>query len=90
MPVLNIIKIFQTIKLWSAQKFGLETRSGELTRKRKTQELFFLHATRLLDLIYIPIKYYQIISNRMGVISCTKFRFNVNKKLGLRLANNKC
>ena len=64
----NYFKIFQTIKkLWSAEEFGLEIRSGEIIRKITKQELSFLHATCLLDLIYIPTKYYQIISNSMGV-----------------------
>ena len=49
----NIMKIFQTIKkLWNASKFGLEIRSGEITRKRTEQELSFLHLTL-----------YQILSN---------------------------
>ena len=35
MALPNIIKIFQTIKkLLSAQKFGLEICSGEITRKK--------------------------------------------------------
>ena len=55
------IKIFQNIKkLWSAQEFGLKICSGEITKKRTKQELSFLHATLLLDLIYVPTKYYQI------------------------------
>ena len=61
-------KIFQTIKkLWSAQEFGLEIHSGEITTKRIEQELFFLHAALLLDLIYVHTIFYQIISNNMGV-----------------------
>ena len=68
----NIIKIFQSIKKsWSAQEFGLEIYSVEYTRKRTKQELSFLHVTLLLDRIYVPPKYYQIIAGSMGVIACT-------------------
>ena len=74
MPLI-IIKIFQTIKkLWSAQEFGLEIRSGEITKKR-TKEMSFLHVALLLDLICVPTKYYQIILNSMGVVTRTRFRF---------------
>ena len=67
MPLRNIIKIFQTNKkLWNAQEFGYGIHSGKITRKRTEQELSFLHVTLLLDPIYVPIKYYQIISNSMG------------------------
>ena len=59
------IKIFQTImKLWSAQEFCLEILSGEITRKRTEQDLFFLQAALLLDVIYVPtifIKLSQIV-----------------------------
>ena len=56
MPLPNIIKIFQTIKkLWSAQEFGLEIRSGERTRIRIEQELSFLYMTLICP--------YQILSN---------------------------
>ena len=69
MPVLNIIKIFQTIKeLWSAQEFGLEICSGEITK----QELSFLCASILIDLIYVPIKYYLIIYKQYGSYSLHK------------------
>ena len=62
----NIIKIFQTIKkIWRAQGSGLDICSGEITRTSREQELSFLHTTLLLDLVYVPIKYYQIISNSM-------------------------
>ena len=69
MPLPNIIKIFQTIqKLWSAQELGLEICSGEITwKKKRTKELSFLHVTLLLDLMYVPTKYYQIISNCYGL-----------------------
>ena len=44
----NIIKIFQTVKkLWSAQEYGLEIRSGEIARKRTKQGLSFLYGTIL-------------------------------------------
>ena len=68
------IKIFQTIKkLWSAQEFGLEIHSGEITRKRTEQELPFFHATLLLELNYVPTIFYQITSNSTGVMACTRF-----------------
>ena len=64
MPLPNIMKIFQTFKkLRSAQEFGLEIYS---TRKRTK------HMTLLHDLIYIPIKYRQIISHSTGVMGCTR------------------
>ena len=73
MPPQNIIKIFQTIKKsLSAQEFGLEIYLVEC--KRTKQELSFSHVTLLLDLIYVPPKYYQIISDSMGVIACTRFQ----------------
>ena len=50
MPPPNIIKLSQTVwELWPAQDFGLK---GDKFIK---QELSFLHATLLLDLIYVPI-----------------------------------
>ena len=53
----NIIKLSQTVwELWPAQDFGFR---GD---KYIKQELSYLHATLLLDLIYVPTKYYQIIS----------------------------
>ena len=71
-------KYYQNIriikKLLSAQEFGLEIYSVEFTRKGTKQEVSFLHATLLLNLIYVPPKYYQIISNSMGVMTCTRFR----------------
>ena len=74
MPLPNIIRIFQTIKkLRSAQEFSLEIHSGEITGKRTAQELAFLHATLLFDLIYVPTIYYQFTSNSMGVMACTRF-----------------
>ena len=76
MPVPNIIKIFQTIeKLWSTQEFGLEICSGQITRKKTKQKLSFLHETLLLDPIYVPMKYYQIISNSIGVKPAQDFWF---------------
>ena len=50
----------------NAREFDLELYSVECTRKRTKQELSFLHVTLLLDLIYVPPKYYQIISDSMG------------------------
>ena len=72
MPLPNIIRIFQTIKkFWGAQEFGLEIRLGQIATE---QELSFLHVTLLLDLIYVPTKYYHIISSSIGVMACTRFR----------------
>ena len=49
----NIINISETIKkLWSAEEFGLKIPSGEINRKSTEQELS-LHATHLLNLIYV-------------------------------------
>ena len=74
MPVPNIIKIFHINKnLLSAQDFCFKILSGEITRKRTQYELFFLHAAFLLDLVYVPTIYYQIISNSVGVMACTRF-----------------
>ena len=43
--------------------------------KKSTEEkLSFSHATPLLDLVYIPTKNYQVISNSMGIMACTRFR----------------
>ena len=55
-------------KLWSAQ----EIHSGEITWNKMSS---FLHATLLLDRIYVPTKY-QIISNSTGVMACTRFWFH--------------
>ena len=53
----NYYQIFQTTrKLWSAQEFGYELCSGDITRKRTKQDLLFMHVTLLLDLIYVPVK----------------------------------
>ena len=71
MPLPNIIKIYQSSKkLLSAREFGLEIRSGEITRKE--QELH-LYVILLHDLIYVPTQCFQI-SNSMGVLTCTRFR----------------
>ena len=43
MPLPNIIKIFQIIKLWSAQEIPLEILSGETTRKNDIMDRFFLN-----------------------------------------------
>ena len=80
MPLPNIIEnISSHLKLLRAQEYGLEIRSGEIRKKIK-QELYFLHMTLLLDLIYVPTKYYQIMSNRMGVMAGTRFMF-IRKKV---------
>ena len=42
-------------------------------KKSTEKKLSFLHAIHLLDLIYVPTKNYQVISNSMGVMACTKF-----------------
>ena len=43
------------------------------TRKKKVQELSFLHVTLLHDLIYVPTQHFQMISNSMGVMAYTRF-----------------
>ena len=41
MPLPNGIKIFQSIKkLWSAQEFGVEICSGEITSKKQNRIVF--------------------------------------------------
>ena len=51
MPLPNI-KICWTIKLWSAQEFGLEIRSGEITRKRTGQDPYqILSTNHLIELL---------------------------------------
>ena len=55
----NIIKIFQTLRGNDGQEFGLEMRSGEITRKRRKHELSFLHAPLLLDLIYVLVIFFK-------------------------------
>ena len=42
-------------------------------KKGHKKKLPFLHSTLLLDLIYVPNKYYQIILNNMVVMVCTIF-----------------
>ena len=45
-----------------------------LVKQSTEQKLSFLHATLLLDLIYVPTKHYKVISNSIGVTACTRFR----------------
>ena len=78
MPLLNITKIVQTLKSYRVHKNGLEIRSGETSWKKTEQELSFLHATFLLDLIFVPIKYYQIISNGRELWPAQDFCFRGN------------
>ena len=73
MPLSNISKIFQTSKKWCADEFGLEIHLGEITRRRPKQELTFLHAILLLDLLFVPTKNY-IISNGIGDMACTRLQ----------------
>ena len=47
-----------------------EHRSSKLIK----WELSLLHETGLLVLLFILTKYYQIISNSMGVMACTRFQ----------------
>ena len=75
MTLPNITKIFQSIrKLWCTQEFGLEFHSRKITRKRIEEDLFYLHVTLQLDLVYVPTKYYQMLSSSMGVIPCIRFQ----------------
>ena len=70
----NTIILSQTVwELWPAQDFGFR---GDTYIK---QELYFLQTKPLLDLIYIPTKYYQIISNSIGVMASQDFDFRGDK-----------
>ena len=86
MPTGSYLCLYQILPkyfkpLWSyAQEFGLEIHSGEITWKKNIKILSFLHVTLLTDLIYVPTKYYQIISNSMGVMACTRFWFQGREK----------
>ena len=63
----NIIKIFQTIKTIRAHtKIWLSNLFRGDNQKKPKQELFFLHMLLLLDMIYVPTNYYQIISNSIA------------------------
>ena len=57
------------------KSYGLHkiSASGEITTQQIKWELSLLYATRLLVLLFLPTKYYQIISNSMGVMACTRF-----------------
>ena len=46
--------------------------------KKSREPKSFLCATLLLDLIYVPIKYYQVISNSMGFMAGTRFRHQIS------------
>ena len=72
MPLPNIIRLFQTIKELQSAQVSLEINSGEITRKTTEQELSILHATHLLDLIYVPTIYYQFTSNSLHKISASR------------------
>ena len=43
--------------------------------KKSTEQKLSSHVTLLLDLICVHTKNYQVISNGMGVIACTRFRY---------------
>ena len=65
-------------KLRNGQELGLVICSGEITRRWPKQELFFLHAILLLDQIYVPTNYYQIISNSTKLWHAEDFGFRGN------------
>ena len=79
----NIIKVcLRVSKLWPAQDFRFTERDNSnfipcvviSTAQGIKLELSLLHPTHLLVFLFIPTKYYQIISNTMGVMACTRFR----------------
>ena len=57
------------------KSYGLHkiSASGEITTQQIKWELSLLYATCLLVLLFLPTKYYQIISNSMGVMACRRF-----------------
>ena len=74
-PLLHFYQILSKYVL-GYQSYGLHkiSASGEKTTLRIKRELSLLNATSLLVLLSIPTKYYQIISNKMGVMASTRFR----------------
>ena len=77
-PTGLLLHFYQTLSKYALgyQSYGLHKTSvsGEITTQQIRKELSLLHATCLLVLLFIPTKYYQIISNSMGVTACTNFR----------------
>ena len=69
-PPLNLYQILsysQTVSVMACTRFRLQGRQLH----KEVSNSCLLHTTRLLVLLFIPTKYYQIISNSMGVMSCT-------------------
>ena len=52
----------------------VERKAISTLEKEKKQELSFLHVTLLHDLIYVLAQHFLIITKRMRVMACTKFR----------------
>ena len=77
-PIGPLLHFYQTLSKYvlEYQSYGLQkiSASEKITTQRIKWESFHLHATRLLVLLFIPTIYYQIISNSMGVMACTRFR----------------
>ena len=74
MPLANISKIFQIVKkLWPAQKFGLEIHLRVVTKKQPVSVVILAWDTPTWPDI-CPTKYYQITSNSMVVMACTRFQ----------------
>ena len=59
-------------------------RSGEITRKRTELELSFLHATLLLDRIYVPTIYYQITQTVWELWPAQDFCFRGDKYITMK------
>ena len=71
-----VSKYFKPIEVMKCTRIRLRNSfRGDNLKKKRTKILSFLHMTLLLDLIYVPTKYYQIISNSTGVMVCTRFWF---------------
>ena len=70
----NIIKICPRYQTYGAHKdvsrFLLQGRQ----QHNEESELSLLHVTCPPVLLFIPTKYYQIISNSMGLLACTRFQ----------------
>ena len=85
----NIIKLSQTVwELWPAQDFSFGG-DNYITKKMRVVSLTHNLPTVLL---FIPTKYYQIVSNSMEVMACTRFqlqgRWLHNKDRVVSLAHN--
>ena len=69
------------LELLSAQAFHCKVHSREITQKDSKREHPFLHDTHRLDLIYMPIKYYQNSSKGIKVIELTSFSLQTVRQI---------